>query len=75
MTRIGWVNINGLYNLFSKKILSEELGIPQMNIADFLDFCINHPDFSKLPETINALGVLEYFKNKSYEYKKANGLN
>ena len=65
----------GIDNLFSKKVLSEELGIPQMNIADFLDFCVNKPDFSILPETINALQVFEYFKSKSYEYKKANGLN
>jgi len=66
---------NNIDNLFSKKTLSEELGIPQINIADFLDYCINQPDFSKLSETINALQVLEYFKTKSYEYKKANGLN
>ncbi len=66
---------NEIDNLFSKKLLSKELGIPQMNIADFLDFCINQPDFSKLPDTINALRILEYFKSKSYEYKKANELN
>ncbi len=66
---------NEIDNLYSKKILSEELGIPQTNIVGFLDFCVNHPDFSKFPKTINALQVLEYFKSKSYEYKKANGLN
>lgn len=66
---------NEIDNLFSKNILSEELGIPQMKIADFLDFCINQPDFYKLTGTTNALQVLEYFKSKSYEYKKANGLN
>ncbi|WP_281989610.1 carboxypeptidase-like regulatory domain-containing protein [Aquimarina aggregata] len=66
---------NEIDNLFSKQVLSEALGIPQTNIADFLDFCVNHPDFSKLPETIDALKVLKYFKSKSYEYKKENGLN
>lgn len=66
---------NEIDNLFSKNILSEELGIPQMKIADFLGFCINQPDFSKLTETTNALQIFEYFKSKSYEYKKANGLN
>lgn len=66
---------NEIDNLFSKKVLSEELGIPEINIADFLSFCVNHPDFSKFPKTINALQVLEFFKSKSYEYKKANGLN
>ncbi len=66
---------NEIDNLFSKKVLSKELGIPQMNIADFLDFCLNQPDFSKLRDTTNALQILEYFKSKSYEYKKANGLN
>ncbi len=66
---------NEIDNLFSKKVLSQELGIPQTNITDFLDFCLNHPDFSKLPNTINALQILEFFKSKSYEYKKANGLN
>lgn len=66
---------NEIDNLFSKKVLSEELGIPQTNIADFLDFCLNQPDFTKLSDTISALRILEYFKGKSYEYKKANGLN
>jgi len=66
---------NTVDHLFSKKALSQALGIPQTNIDAFLDFCIHQPDFATLSETMNALQVFEYFKTKSHAYKKANGLH
>ena len=66
---------NNVDKLFSKKVLSEELKIPLTKITNFLDFCINQPDFPELSEPINALQVFTYFKSKSFEYKNANKLN
>lgn len=61
-----------IVNLFSRKDLSEELGIPEIHIDNFLTFCLIQADF---PKTSNALQVWEYFKNKSIEYKKSNSID
>ena len=66
---------NEIDDLFSKQILSEELGIPEIKIIDFLNYCMNQPDFPSLSETINALRILEYCKGKSQEYKRVHGLD
>ncbi len=66
---------NEIAKLFSKKVLSEELGIPTTYVENFLDFCVNQKDFPEYSETVNALKILEYLKNKSQVYKKINKLN
>ncbi|QKX07332.1 hypothetical protein HN014_21260 [Aquimarina sp. TRL1] len=61
--------------VFPKKTIAEAFGIPYINIDDFISFCIHQTDFHLLYNTKSVLDVFEYMKNKSREYKKANGIH
>lgn len=63
---------NDIVTLFSKKIISEELGIPLENVDGFLTFCLSQPDFHTLRETENINQIWTYLKTKSHEFKIAN---
>lgn len=65
---------NKIINLFSKRALSEEFGIPEDNIDAFLTFCLYQTDFSQLYEAKNTIEIWEYLKAKSYEYKETDYL-
>jgi len=55
---------------FSKKTMSENLDIPEVNIDGFLTFCMSQKDFSEISETGNMLTIWEYLKRKSIEFKE-----
>jgi len=60
-----------IINMFSKKTISEESGIPLENIDGFLTFCISQEDFSNLSSAGNSFEVWKYLMAKSEEFKRS----
>lgn len=54
---------------FSKKIMSENFGIPEANIDGFLTYCMSQKDFSELSQAGNTMEIWEYLKARSIEFK------
>ncbi|WP_424001341.1 hypothetical protein [Maribacter sp. IgM3_T14_3] len=55
---------------FSKKTMSENFDIPEVNIDGFLTFCMSQKDFSEISKSGNMLSIWEYLKIKSIEFKE-----
>ncbi|PWL37681.1 hypothetical protein DKG77_15390 [Flagellimonas aquimarina] len=63
---------NEIIQMFSKKNISEESGIPLEHIDGFLTFCLSQKDFAHVSNMANSFEVWEYLMNKSDEFKEAN---
>lgn len=61
---------NEITQMFSKKDLSEESGIPLENIDGFLTFCLSQKDFSNVSNMVNSFEIWEYLMTKSDEFKE-----
>ncbi len=55
---------------YSKKTMSENLDIPEVNIDGFLTFCMSQKGFSEISKTEDMLLIWEYLKSKSIEFKE-----
>ena len=59
---------------YPDSLFVRELGIPQIRIPDFMYFCEVDPEFSPLAKSEDRLGMWEFLRGKSREYRKNNGL-
>jgi hypothetical protein len=59
---------------YPDSLFVQELGIPQIRIPDFMYFCEVDPGFSSLATSGDRLGMWEFLRGKSREYRKNNGL-
>ncbi|MDX1333545.1 MAG: hypothetical protein R3252_10985 [Robiginitalea sp.] len=59
---------------YPDSLFVRELGIPQIRIPDFMYFCEVDPEFGPLAISEDQLGMWEFLRGKSREYRKNNGL-
>ncbi len=55
---------------FSKKTISDGLGIAESDVDAFLTFCISQEGFSALSQAENNILIWEYLQAKSLEFKR-----